>query len=62
MLPGQDGADTSAMLFKLRHMEVFRAVMLTGSISAAAKMLYVSQPAVSKLIGYIEGRLAYRLF
>lgn len=31
--------------------------MLTGSISAAAKLLYVSQPAVSKLIQYIEGRL-----
>lgn len=43
-------------------MEVFRAVMLTGSISGAAKMLYVSQPAVSKLITYIESRLAYRLF
>ncbi|KHL71939.1 LysR family transcriptional regulator, partial [Pseudomonas putida] len=62
MLPGKEGRDASALVFKLRHMEVFRAVMLTGSISAAAKMLYVSQPAVSKLIGYIEGRLAYRLF
>ena len=50
------------MVFKLRHMEVFRAVMLTGSISVAAKMLYVSQPAVSKLIAYIESRLVYRLF
>ncbi|MCV9918528.1 MULTISPECIES: LysR family transcriptional regulator [Pseudomonas] len=62
MLPGREAAASSTMVFKLRHMEVFRAVMLTGSISAAAKMLYVSQPAVSKLIGYIEGRLAYRLF
>ncbi|WP_414156657.1 LysR family transcriptional regulator [Pseudomonas sp. BNK-30] len=62
MLPGKEGRDASSLVFKLRHMEVFRAVMLTGSISAAAKMLYVSQPAVSKLIGYIEGRLAYRLF
>ncbi|HDS1737949.1 LysR family transcriptional regulator [Pseudomonas sp. BP8] len=62
MLPGQDASESTAMVFKLRHMEVFRAVMLTGSISAAAKMLYVSQPAVSKLIAYIEGRLSYRLF
>jgi len=62
MQAGKEGADASTMLFKLRHMEVFRAVMLTGSISAAAKLLYVSQPAVSKLIGYIEGRLTYRLF
>src|SRR5690349_6640425 len=57
-----DGPEARNLVFKLRHMEVFRAVMLTGSISAAAKMLYVSQPAVSKLIQYIEGRLAYRLF
>lgn len=62
MIPAQETPDGTTMVFKLRHMEVFRAVMLTGSISAAAKMLYVSQPAVSKLIGYIEGRLSYRLF
>lgn len=62
MLPDNEGTDASPMVFKLRHMEVFRAVMLTGSISAAAKLLYVSQPAVSKLIQYIEGRLAYPLF
>lgn len=62
MLPSQEACESTAMVFKLRHMEVFRAVMLTGSISAAAKMLYVSQPAVSKLIAYIEGRLTYRLF
>lgn len=54
--------DASPLVFKLRHMEVFRAVMLTGSISGAAKMLYVSQPAVSKLIAYVEGRLELRLF
>lgn len=61
-MPHAEGSDAQQLVFKLRHMEVFRAVMLTGSISAAAKMLYVSQPAVSKLIGYIEGRLAFRLF
>ena len=62
MLLANEGADATPMVFKLRHMEVFRAVMLTGSISAAAKLLYVSQPAVSKLIQYIEGRLTYPLF
>jgi len=61
-MPYGEGPDANTMVFKLRHMEVFRAVMLTGSISAAAKMLYVSQPAVSKLITYIESRLVYRLF
>ncbi|CAG9221451.1 LysR family transcriptional regulator [Paraburkholderia sabiae] len=50
------------MRFKLRQMEVFRAVMLTGSINAAAKMLYVSQPAVSKLVAHTETTLGLRLF
>jgi DNA-binding transcriptional LysR family regulator len=43
-------------------MEVFRAVMLTGSINAAAKMLYVSQPAISKLVSHTETTLGLRLF
>jgi DNA-binding transcriptional LysR family regulator len=50
------------MRFKLRHMEVFRAVMLTGSINAASKLLFVSQPAVSKLVSHIETTLGLRLF
>lgn len=50
------------MNFKFRQMEVFRAVMLTGSISGAARMLYVSQPAVSKIIAYTESRLGLQLF
>jgi DNA-binding transcriptional LysR family regulator len=50
------------MRFKLRQMEVFRAVMLTGSINAASKMLYVSQPAVSKLVAHTETTLGLRLF
>jgi DNA-binding transcriptional LysR family regulator len=50
------------MRFKLRQMEVFRSVMLTGSINAAAKMLYVSQPAVSKIVAHTETTLGLRLF
>lgn len=36
--------------------------MLTNSVSGAAKLLYVSQPAVSRLIAYTEQRLGLRLF
>lgn len=50
------------MKFKLRHMEVFRAVMLTGSTSGAAQLLFVSQPAVSRLIAYTEQSLGLKLF
>lgn len=50
------------MRFKLRQMEVFRAVMLTGSMSGAARLLNVTQPAVSRVIAYTEQSLGLRLF
>jgi len=43
-------------------MEVFRAVMLTGSINGASKMLFISQPAVSRIISHTEQGLGYLLF
>jgi DNA-binding transcriptional LysR family regulator len=46
----------------LRQIEVFRAIMLTGSISGAARLLSVSQPAVSRLLAYTEDRLGLKLF
>jgi DNA-binding transcriptional LysR family regulator len=50
------------MTFRLRQMEVFRAVMLTGSINGASKMLFISQPAVSRTISHTEQTLGYPLF
>lgn len=50
------------MRLNLRQIEVFRAIMLTSSISGAAKLLNVSQPAVSRLIAYTEQRLGLVLF
>ncbi|MFK3707389.1 LysR family transcriptional regulator [Raoultella sp. BIGb0138] len=50
------------MRLNLKQIEVFRAIMLTGSISGAAKLLHVSQPAVSRLISYTEQRLGLSLF
>lgn len=50
------------MKFNLRQIEVFRAIMLTGSISGAARLLSVSQPAISRLLAYTEDRLKIRLF
>lgn len=46
----------------LRHIEVFHAVYRAGSISAAARALYVSQPSVSKVLKHAEGRLGFPLF
>ncbi|MGU7772572.1 LysR family transcriptional regulator [Burkholderia sp. MR1-5-21] len=50
------------MNFRLRQMEVFRAVMLTGSINGAAKLLFASQPAVSRIISHTEQTLGLTLF
>lgn len=50
------------MLLNLRQIEVFRAIMLTGSISKAAQLLNVSQPAISRLLSYTESRIGLVLF
>ena len=46
----------------LRQIEVFRAIMLTGGVSDAARSLNVSQPNVSRLLRHTEDRLGIKLF
>lgn len=45
-----------------RHIEVFRALMLTGSATSAAQMLFTSQPTVSRELARLEQLLGYALF
>ncbi len=47
---------------RLRHIEVFRAVMIAGSGSEAARMLNVSQPVVSRVLRHAELGLGFALF
>lgn len=47
---------------KLAHLDVCNAVLLTGSVTGAAKLLHVSQPAVTKLLHSAENQLGFRLF
>jgi DNA-binding transcriptional LysR family regulator len=49
-------------VLNVRHLEVFRAVMKTGSVSGAARTLRVSQPAVTKTLQLLEGRIGLPLF
>jgi DNA-binding transcriptional LysR family regulator len=46
----------------LRHMEVFHAIMRTGSVTGAARALNVTQPAVSAILKHCEGQLKMKLF
>ncbi|MEX0693182.1 MAG: LysR substrate-binding domain-containing protein [Rhodospirillales bacterium] len=50
------------MALNSRQIEAFRAVMLTGTMVQAANALYISQPAVSRLIADLERDLGYLLF
>lgn len=50
------------MHLKLRHLEVFNALMEAGSISNAAQRLNVTQPAVSVALSNLEKELGFRLF
>jgi len=46
----------------LRHIEIFHAVYVTGSVSAAARALNVSQPSISKTLRHAEALLGFDLF
>lgn len=46
----------------LRQIEVIRAVVLTGTITGAARMLNVSAPGISRLVKHTEESLGLRLF
>ncbi len=43
-------------------LEAFLAVAETGSFSAAAERVHITQPAISKRIAQLEGILGRRLF
>jgi DNA-binding transcriptional LysR family regulator len=47
---------------RLRQIEVFHAIYTCGSITAAAKLLNVSQPSVSKVLAHAEQQLGFALF
>lgn len=49
-------------MINLRQIEVFYAVMRTGSVTEAARVLNVTQPAVSAALKQLENRLRMNLF
>ncbi|AUG98535.1 LysR family transcriptional regulator [Pectobacteriaceae bacterium CE70] len=47
---------------RLRHIEVFQAIVQAGTISGAARLLNVSQPNVSRVLSHAEQQLGFALF
>lgn len=50
------------MDLNLRMIECFKAVMVAGTVTGAAEMLFTSQPAVSRTIKLLESSIGARLF
>ncbi len=49
-------------MIRIRQLEAFRAIMITGGVTSAAGMLNISQPAVSRLITNLEQTLGFPVF
>ncbi len=47
---------------EIRQLEAFAAVMASGSVTGAARMLSRSQPAVTRLVQELEAEIGYPLF
>ncbi len=47
---------------EMRQLEAFAAVMSTGSVTGAARLLARSQPAVTRLVQELEAEIGYPLF
>ena len=46
----------------IRQLEIFWAVMRTGTVTGAAQLLNISQPAVSKMLRHAEDQIHMQLF
>jgi len=47
---------------RLRQLRAYQAIILSGSVSKAAKQLNMTQPAVSRQLALLEDALGFRLF
>lgn len=47
---------------RLRHIEIFQATLQAGTLTGAARILNISQPAATKLLQHAELQLGFKLF
>lgn len=49
-------------MLTLRQIEVIRAIMVTGTVGGAARLLNVSSPGISRVMKHAETILGLKLF
>ena len=49
-------------MFRIRHIEIFHAVMQAGTVKGAADTLHITQPAASRLLQQAEQSIGVALF
>jgi len=49
-------------MLTLRQIEVIRAIMVTGTVGGAARLLNVSSPGISRVMKHAESTLSLKLF
>src|SRR5688572_30531360 len=49
-------------MLTLRQIEAIRAIMVTGTVGGAARLLNVSSPGISRVMKHAESALGMRLF
>ncbi|AWV08144.1 LysR family transcriptional regulator [Marilutibacter maris] len=47
---------------RLRHIEIFQATLQAGTLTGAARILNITQPAATKLLQHAELQLGFKLF
>lgn len=50
------------MQLKFRHIEIFKAIMITGTVTGAAQILETSQPTISRELSSFENNIGMLLF
>lgn len=50
------------MQLKFRHIEIFKAIMITGTVTGAAQLLETSQPTISRELSNFESSIGMLLF
>jgi DNA-binding transcriptional LysR family regulator len=53
---------TARRMLTLRQIEVIRAIMVTGTVAGAARLLNVSSPGISRVMKHAEASIGVRLF